>query len=295
MSADSRATEDISERDVDAGGLRVHLREAGQADAPPVLLLHGWPQHSGMWNPVIAALRGDFRLIAPDLRGFGSTEAPGSGYDGDTFASDQIALLDALGIDRVRVIGHDWGGWVAFLLGLDHPDRVERMIVCNAPPPWVPASPRLALDAWRSWYAVANALPLIGPRLARRATPGRILSWGHGRDPFGDAGRERYLAQFADPARAEAASQLYRYYLRVYREGLRGTFQGRRLEVPTLLLFGAKDLYVAPRLVELARPNAAKFDVEMVPGCGHFIVDERPELVIERARSFLSPAARAGP
>lgn len=273
---------------MDAGGLRVHVREAGPADAPPVLLLHGWPQHSRMWDEVVDGLRAEHRLIAPDLRGFGSTEAPGSGYDADTFAADQISLLDALGLERVKLIGHDWGGWTAFLLGLDHPDRIERMIVCNAPPPWVPTSPRLLVEAWRSWYAVANALPGVGPRLARRAIPSRILRSGHGRDPFDAAERELYLSQFEERARAEATSRLYRYYLRVFREGLRGAFATRRLVVPTLLLFGADDLYVSRRLVDLSRPKADALEIEMVAGCGHFIVDERPDLVIERARSFFA-------
>ena len=288
MNADFPPVEGVTHGHVDAGGLRVHLAEAGPADAPPVLLLHGWPQHWYMWRRVIEALRGDFHLLAPDLRGFGWTEAPGRGYDGDTFAADQIALLDALDLESVGLIGHDWGGWTAFLLGLDHPDRIERMVVCNAPPPWVPASPRLGLEAWRSWYAVANALPGVGPRLARRAVPERILRSGHYRDPFDEDERELYLRQFTEPARAEAVSELYRYYLRIFREGVRGAFRGRHLSVPTLLLFGATDLYVSPKLVELARPNADAFEVELVPDSGHFIVDEKPALVIDRARAFLA-------
>ena len=287
VSAAFPMVEGIDHRYVDARGIRVHLAEAGPPDAPPLLLLHGWPQHWYMWHEVIAGLRDDFRLLVPDLRGFGSSEAPGHGYDGPTFAADQVALLDALGLDRVRLMGHDWGGWTAFLLGLDHPDRIERMIVCNAPPPWVPASLRLFAEGWRSWYAVANALPGAGPRLAGNATPRRILTHGHGQDPFDDAEREIYLAQFREPARARAASRLYRYYLRVFSEGVRGALRGGHLDVPTRLLFGADDVYVSRKLVELARPNAGDYEVEMVPGAGHFIVNERPELVIDRARSFL--------
>src|SRR5215213_8511844 len=96
----------------DANGVRIHYAEAG--DGPPLLLLHGWPQHHYMWRRVIEELRSNFRVIAPDLRGFGWSEAPGEGYDGDTFARDQIALLDALGIEKASFIGHDWGGWTTF-------------------------------------------------------------------------------------------------------------------------------------------------------------------------------------
>ena len=102
----------VEHRYVDAGGLRVHVAEAGEGD--PVLLLHGWPQHHYMWRGVIERLAPQYRLLAPDLRGFGWTDTPDTGYDGETFASDQVALLDALEIERVKVVGHDWGGCSGF-------------------------------------------------------------------------------------------------------------------------------------------------------------------------------------
>ena len=128
--------EGVEHRFVDANGIRVHVAEAGAPDSPAVLLLHGWPQHWYMWRRVIAGLGDEYRLLAPDLRGFGWTEAPGHGYDGETFAGDQVALLEALGLERAHVVGHDWGGWAAMLLGILHPDRIDRMVVCNAPHPW---------------------------------------------------------------------------------------------------------------------------------------------------------------
>src|SRR5262245_17781867 len=126
--------EGVTHRYVDTGGIRIHLAEAGEGD--PILLLHGWPQHHGLWRDVIVALAPRYRLLAPDLRGFGWSEAPGHGYDGETFGRDQIALLDALGLERVKIIGHDWGGWTTMLLGLDQPERIERMMVVCAPHPW---------------------------------------------------------------------------------------------------------------------------------------------------------------
>src|SRR3954465_1925905 len=155
--------EGVEHRFVDANGIRVHVAEAGAADAPAVLLLHGWPQHWYMWRRVMTALSGEYRLPGPrprglgwaggpDLGGFGWTEAPGSGYDGETFAADQVALLDALGLERAHVVGHDWGGWTAMLLGILHAERVDRMVVCNAPHPWSRLSPGVLLELWRSWY-----------------------------------------------------------------------------------------------------------------------------------------------
>ncbi|MBJ7291840.1 alpha/beta fold hydrolase, partial [Williamsia sp.] len=94
---------------VDAGPLRMHVAVAGPADAPPLLLLHGWPQHWYLWRDVIPAVSDRYRVIAPDLRGFGWTDAPPGGYRKERLATDILALLDALGIDRVRLVGHDWG------------------------------------------------------------------------------------------------------------------------------------------------------------------------------------------
>ena len=122
------------------GPLDVHLYEAG--DGPPVLMLHGWPQHAWSWRHVIPKLADDYRLICPDLRGFGWTDAPGRGYDGETFGADAIALLDALEIERAHLIGHDWGGFAVFAAALAAPQRVDRMVVLNTVPPWVDTSLR---------------------------------------------------------------------------------------------------------------------------------------------------------
>jgi pimeloyl-ACP methyl ester carboxylesterase len=277
--------EGVEHRFVDADGLRVHVTEAGEG--PMLLLLHGWPQHWFMWRRVIERLAPQFRLIAPDLRGFGWTEAPGHGYDGDTFAADQVALLDALEIESASVIGHDWGSWTAMLLGLDHSDRIERMVVCNSPHPWPRLQPRLALEAWRSWYALVNATPLLGRWLAEsRLMPSLALERGNVGDPFPE-GVDIYVEQFQDPARAEASMKLYRYYLRAFGRTLRGAYRRRRLAVPTLLLFGHRDRYVSPKLLPGFEPYAEHLELELVPDSGHFLVDEKPDLVARRALAFL--------
>jgi pimeloyl-ACP methyl ester carboxylesterase len=269
---------------LDAAGLRVHYAEAGEG--PPVLLLHGWPQHHAMWRELIGKLRDRFRLIAPDLRGFGWTEAPGYGYDCETFAKDQVALLDALEIERVDVIGHDWGGWTTFLLGLQHPERVGRLLVCNDPHPWGRPSPRVvARQLPKGWYAMTAAMPGLGPALLRNGWLSRnILSHGNVGTPFTEEEIEAYVDSFRPPERAAAISHLYRYYHRVFAQGARGRWRGSRLRAPTRLLFGVEDRYISPLLVESGyEQNADEMTVELVPDSGHFIVDEKPELVAQRA------------
>jgi pimeloyl-ACP methyl ester carboxylesterase len=277
----------VGHRFVLAGSLRVHLAEAGVGE--PILLLHGWPQHWYMWRRLIERLAPHHRLLAPDLRGFGWTEAPGFGYDGETFARDQIALLDALEIERVKVIGHDWGGWTAILLALNYPERIERIVVLNAPHPWPELHPRLLAQAWRSWYALGLAAPRLGPWLLRRKRLAEtILGHGNVGSPFSERERSTYAERFRDPARAGAVSELYRYYLRGFGEALRGRWRSEHLRVPTLLLFGERDLYISAKLIDGYQAYADDMNVELVPDSGHFIVDEKPDLVAERALAFFA-------
>ena len=148
----------------DAGRIRLQVAELG--DGPPVLMLHGWPQHAGMWRKVAPLMSASHRLICPDLRGFGGSDAPGRGYDRKTFAADALALLDALELDQVFLMGHDWRGAAGFIACFEAPRRIRAYVALNTPLPWVRPSPKLLAEMWRSWYAVVMASPL-GPRILR--------------------------------------------------------------------------------------------------------------------------------
>jgi pimeloyl-ACP methyl ester carboxylesterase len=230
-------------------------------------------------------------VIAPDLRGFGWSEAPGEGYNGETFARDQVALLDALGIDRASVIGHDWGGWTTFLLGLNHAERVDRLIVCNAPHPWPKLSPRTLVDQMpRAWYAVVMATPLVGKHLQTDTDLViRALKGSSAPGTFDDAELAIYADAFRDPERAEAASSLYRYYLSLNASGIRnGALHRGRLTAPSLLLFGENDMAISNRLIRDGwQEHADDLTIEFTDN-GHFIVNEDPGLVADRALSFFA-------
>jgi pimeloyl-ACP methyl ester carboxylesterase len=272
------------------GALRVHVAEAGSG--APVLMLHGWPQHWYCWRQVIPQLAADHRLVMPDLRGFGWTEAPGRGYHPEAFAADAIALLDALGLDRVAVLGHDWGGYTAFLLALHHPERVSHLVVCNAPHPWTRLSWRLVLQLWRTWYVLALAAPVLGPKLA--GSERFLRSLGHERPDGGSspAVSPVYAERLRDPARARASSLLYRSYLGLSGSVfLRRRYDPLRLTPPARLLFGREDAYIPLAFLDGLEGRGDDFELELIPRCGHWTPEERPDLVAARARALFSGAA----
>jgi len=280
----------VTIRTRDVGELDLHVLEAGSG--PPVLMLHGWPQHAWMWRKVIPLLAGDYRLICPDLRGFGWSGAPGTGYDGETFGADALALMDVMDIDLAHVIGHDWGGFAAFVMALHRPERVDRMVVLNTVAPWVQPSPALLPALARTWYVVV--LALAGEKLAR-SRPEKLAE-GLRRDlvnPEAITPEDAlaYANRLSEPQRAHATKLLYRSYLRTAAEGiLRPRYERLRLTRPTRFLFGTNDAAISPVLLRGMEAHADDLELELVEGSGHFIAEERPELVANRARALFAEA-----
>jgi pimeloyl-ACP methyl ester carboxylesterase len=272
------ALEAVTHRSVQARGASFHVAEAGAGE--PLVLLHGWPQHWWAWRKVVPLLAPHARLIMPDLRGFGWSDAPPGRYDKRSMADDVLVLLDRLGLQRVRIVGHDWGGWIAFLACMAAPERFERALVLGISPPFGRPSPRMLLDLWRFAYMLAIAAPVIGERLvASERFVRTVLSAPAG--AFNDDDVRAFSAVLAEPARARASVQLYRTFL--LREAVRGA-RGR-LHVPTRLVVGARDPVVRPSLLAGRERFADDLTIELVPDCGHWIPAERPDLVAERVLS----------
>jgi pimeloyl-ACP methyl ester carboxylesterase len=269
-----------------ATGVRVHVAEAGPLDAPVVVALHGFPQHWWMWRRVIALMAGEARILAMDLRGLGWSEQPADGdFRKARIADDAVALLDALGIERALLAGHDWGAWAGFHAVLDAPSRWTAFVPTGIAHPWQPPGIALRLLP-RLAYQPPLAAPILGPRVVRAGVR-RILrgAWGD-RSTYDRRAEDLYAARYAEPERAEAGSRYYRDFL--LHEVLR--FPGGRLRVPTRLLYGRRDfLGVAPALgVERHGEDARTV---LLDGCGHFVPEERPAEVAEAIRGLLSRAA----
>jgi pimeloyl-ACP methyl ester carboxylesterase len=266
-------------------GVRVHVAVAGPPDAPPLLALHGWPQHWWCWRRVVPLLAGEFRLLMPDLRGLGWSGRPPDGdYRKDRLAEDALALLDALGIERAGLFGHDWGGWAGFLAVLRWPQRFTGYVAQGTAHPWTRPSldtvPRLA-------YQPALATPFLGPRLIRDTPLVEKLhrvAWGE-RSTFDAEAVSTFAASYSNPAHAEASSRLYRDFLvRELPGQLAGDMRGRRLRLPTRLLFGERDPLGTAMAAGLER-HGDDARVEYLERCGHFVPEERPEAVAAAARA----------
>ena len=275
---------------VRANGVRMHIAQAGSGE--PVFLLHGWPQHWWMWRELIAPLAERYRVIAPDLRGFGWSEAPAGPYDKHRFADDVIALADELHIGSFRLAGHDWGGIAGFELCLRHPERIERDLALNTPHPRTKVDLRSLSTTWRFWYQWLISAPLAG-RFAVQSLPVflRVATnfWTVNREAWSDRDRALFLDQFLERERAEATVRLYRSVaLKETPSALRGQGAERRLRVPTLFLHGAGDGALRPPLLRGYEEHADDMTLELVDGCGHFIAEECPELVVRRALAFFA-------
>jgi pimeloyl-ACP methyl ester carboxylesterase len=266
---------------VDAGGLRTHVALAGEG--PPVLLMHGWPQHWYLWRDVIPVVAPHARVIAPDFRGFGWTEIPESGYEKTQLADDMIALLDQLGVGEVTVAGHDWGGYVGFLLALEHPERVKGFLALGILPPWGPRSRRARLESWRFLYQ-----PVLGsPGVGRRA--GRLLASRGLRDAgLSDADVDAFVSRL-DGERGVATEKLYRsFVLRELPGVARGRYSAQDLRVPVELVLGRRDPVATDRVGVDVAAQSDRIELELIADSGHFVVDEKPELAADRLLALLA-------
>ena len=273
--------EGVEHRFVDAGGVRLHVAEAGEGR--PLLLVHGWPQHWYEWRGLVAELKGERRLIMPDLRGFGWSDTPPGPIEPEVFVRDLLALLDALGLEQVDVAGHDWGSFSSLLLAARHPERVRRLLAVSSPHQWLKVTPRIALETWRAWYAVLFAAGLMERDSAR------LAAWFIRREGVPTDEVEVFAARLREPARTTATTRLYRAYLRTLLATARGSGPPEpRLTVPTLLMIGARDQAVAPQLTTGFEHAGDDTRIEVVPGAGHFICDTHPQVVAARVREHLA-------
>jgi pimeloyl-ACP methyl ester carboxylesterase len=268
-------------------GLTFDVRDAGPADGEPVVLLHGFPQDSAAWDQVAPALhQAGLRTLAPDQRGCSPMARPrGRGrYRLRETTADVLGLMDAAGLDTAHVVGHDWGGMVAWALAAWHPDRVRTLSVLSVPHPAAMAKAMVTSDqALRSYYMFAFQLPLLPERLllAGGGTPLRRMLRGGGLSREAAA---HYVARMREPGALSAALGWYRAMPFSAREPV-GT-----VRVPTLHVWSTGDAFLGRAGIEdTARFVDAPYRLEIIEDVSHWL----PELAADRVAELVTTHVKA--
>ena len=266
---------------VQARGVRFHVTESGPEDGRPVLALHGWPQHHWVYRGLLADPPPGLRIIAPDLPGYGWSGPAPHRWAKDDVAADVLALMDALGLDRVLLVGHDWGGFVGYRMLLAAPERFDGYLVMNMAHPW--QTPRTILPHFWRFLAYQPFVASIGMALQRRTPYLQRVIFGTGPKAHRvkPADVRVYTERFRDPVVARTATDTYRTFLLREMPFAARNPEARRSAVPIRALFGMADFAVHHSLAAPETAQADDYTFEPVDA-GHFVIDERPDLV--RAR-----------
>jgi len=280
----------FTSRYVDTGEVRLHAVTGGQG--PPLLLVHGWPQTWYAWRMVMPALARDFCVVAVDQRGIGLSDKPQDGYDTAALANDLVALMEALGHRRFALYGTDVGMPIAYALAADHPDRVGRLAVSEAPLPGISPSPPLFLPPGlneRLWHLAFNQLPKVNEQLV--------------------TGREDIFfgAEFdASAGTKKLPSDAVRYYIDTLAsdpDHLRGSFgfyraiptstqqnaqrKTRRLTLPVLAIGGEES--TGEGVGNTMKLVADDVQSVVLTGSGHWVAEQAPEQLLAALTTFLAP------
>ncbi|MBB6098799.1 pimeloyl-ACP methyl ester carboxylesterase [Deinobacterium chartae] len=259
-------------------GVRLYCLEAGREQDPPVLLLHGFPEDGRAWKHQVAPLvRAGLRVVVPDLRGYHRSEKPPgvAAYRLEELTADVAALIQALG-GRADVVGHDWGGIVAWNLAVRWPERVRRLVILNAPhPAAVRRALRMPAQWCRSWYVLFFQLPVLPEILLRRAGPRAFASARPG--AYGLEDLQGYQRAWQQPGTATA---MIHYYRALLRYGAAPTKTAVVL-APTLLVWGQRDMALVPQLADHLEAWVPDLRVVRLPRASHWVMRDEPLVVTQ--------------
>ena len=273
----------IKDRFANVNGVRLHYLVAGKGD--PVILLHGYAQNSHMWRPLMAPLAKTHTIIAPDLRGFGQSSKPVTGFDKKTMAQDVHALAISLGLRRIVIVGHDIGLMVAYAYAAQYPNEVDRIVLMDAFLPGVGdwKTVWLLRDLWHFHFYGETPLRLVTGR--------ERIYFEHFWNDFAanpkhsvpEADRRFYARSYAQPGAMRAGFEVFRSFEQDAKDF--AEFAQTKLTMPMLVLTGQKASGIF--LIEQARLVDANVDGVVIKDKGHWLMEEAPEEVIPRLVAFI--------
>ncbi len=286
------STEGLRDRFVRSDGVSLHVVEAGPADGPLVVLLHGFPEFWYGWRRQIAPLAAaGYRVLVPDQRGYNTSDKPRrvADYRIERLAGDVLALIDDAGRDRATVVGHDWGAAVAWWLGSHHPSRLERLAILNVPHPFVMrrhllTNPR---QIGRSWYIFLCQVPWLAEaafsiRSGRVAS--RVLRATGRAGAFTDEDLTRYREAWAEPGAMRSMVNWYRAAIR----GAARPFGETRVPVETLVIWGARDPALGREMVAPSLELCDRGRLVLFENASHWVQHEEADSVTDLLKRFLA-------
>ena len=289
-----REPETWSHCDIDVGEVRLHC--VTQGEGPLVVLLHGFPEFWYSWRYQIPYLARRFKVVAPDMRGYNLSDKPPrvSDYSLDKLAGDVKGLIEAFGETDAHVVGHDWGGAVAWSFAMAYPDYVAKLAVLNAPHPAafaknIMSNPRQMM---RSWYMFFFQIPVL-PEMLLKGMGGYMLKrsftdWAIDKQAFSDDDLEILAGAASMPGALTGGMNYYRALTRNLKA--LSTMRGEvpKIKSPTLLIWAQDDRALGIELTFGLEPYFENgITVRYIPDCSHWVQQEQPEVVNELLGEFL--------
>jgi pimeloyl-ACP methyl ester carboxylesterase len=271
-------------------GADIFVRWGGKG--PVVVLIHGYAENSDSWAPLAADLMKDHTVVVPDLRGIGKSSKPEGGYDKKTQARDMRAVVTALGYDKAFVVAHDIGNMVAYAYAASYPDKVERLVVMDAPIPGIEPWSEILLNpgVWHFNFHGPDAERLVAGR--ERIYFDRIWNDFTG-DPSkpDEATRNFFAATYAQPSGMRAGFAQFAAFSQDAKDNK--VFEQIRLTMPVLAVGGEKSF--GPTQAAIMRNVATNVQEAVVAGSGHWLMEERPDYTVTLIRNFLDSPQAAAP
>ena len=277
---------------IQTNDIQLHCVSQGQGDL--VILLHGFPEFWYSWRYQIPALARHFKVVVPDLRGYNDSDKPATGYDLDTLSQDIRGLIESLGYGKAHVVGHDWGGVIAWHLAQKFPQVLNRLAILNAPHPhrfWQELAGNFD-QVRRSWYIFAFQVPGVPEWLIQNNLKEFVKNVFRGQavrqGAFSAEDTQIYEAALQKPGVLHCALNYYRSAL-----SWNGWFAnwGRSpelIQAPTLLLWGEEDALLSQKLAQGVESLVqGPFQLKLIPHCGHWIQQEAPQTVNRELLTFL--------
>lgn len=266
---------------IDADGVSLYVEDHGDPSGIPVMLLHGFPDSARLWRHQVPFLVAHgYRVIAPDLRGFGRSSRPDdvAAYRMRHAVDDVAAILDALGVQRAHLAGHDWGAAVAWATAICRPDRVGKLVILSVPHPLVPVTPR---QLEMAWYTLFFQFEGVAEETIRYDDWAWLRTFCRG-----DGDQEQWLEDLSRPGALTAALNWYRANMAPRRPGPPPVFPA--VTAPTMAIWSTGDHYLDGARVERSSAFVTgPWRCERVPGVSHWIPVEAPDRVNELLLDWL--------